>query len=306
MIKKQKTNNYSAKFAFFYMLSLVALVFTSLSVGMVTFQIINRYISDSIGRFGEGFSSDILRFAIAALIVATPLFFLISRQIYKNLFKGILAKEAGVRKWLTYFILLISSLIILGWLIGLINNYLGGELTLKFILKAIAAVIISAIAFTFYLYDIRRDKIIGQKDNVIKIYFYGSLIIIIVAFIFALLVVESPKQARNRKLDNIVLDDFDTISNGLSDYYNKNQKLPVTLEELKSEILFVDEENLQDSDTDQAYAYKAMEDKKYQLCATFRTSNVDDQDVSSQFYREKWPHKAGVQCIDQSIEQKGY
>jgi len=135
------------------MLSLVALVFTSLSVGMVTFQIINRYIPDSIGRFGEGFSSDILRFAIAALIVATPLFFLISRQIYKNLFKGILAKEAGVRKWLTYFILLISSLIILGWLIGLINNYLGGELTLKFILKAIAAVIISAIAFTFYLYD---------------------------------------------------------------------------------------------------------------------------------------------------------
>ena len=144
MTQEQKTNNHSARFAFLYMLSLVALVLTSLSTGMVIFQIINKYIPDPIGRFGEDFSSDVLRFAIAALIVAAPLFFLTSRQIYKNLFKGVLAKDAGVRKWLTYLILLVSSLIILGWFIGLINNYLGGELTIKFILKAITAMGISA------------------------------------------------------------------------------------------------------------------------------------------------------------------
>ena len=303
MTQEQKTNDHSAKFAFFYILSLAALIFTSLSTGMVIFQIINKYIPDPIGRFGEGFSSDLLRFAIAALIVAAPLFFLTSRQIYKNLFKGVLAKDAGVRKSLTYLILLVSSFIIMGWFIGLINNYLGGELTIKFILKAIASVVISAIAFTFYLYDIRRDKVVGQKDNVIKMYFYGSLIIIIAAFASALLIVESPKQARDRKLDNAILEDFSTISNGLNNYYSDNQKLPATLEELKFEVLFMTEDNLRDPDTSQAYEYIVMGDKKYQLCAVFRTSNVDYQDVNIQFYRETWPHKAGKQCIEKSIER---
>ena len=303
MDQEQETNNHSAKFAFLYMLSLVALVLTSLSTGMVIFQIINKYISDPIGRFGESFSSDALRFAIATLIVAVPLFFLTSRQIYKDLFKGVLAKDSGVRKWLTYFILLVSSVIILGWFIGLINNYLGGELTIKFVLKAITAMGISIIVFTFYLHDIRRDKVVGQKDNVIKMYFYGSLIIIIAVFASALLIVESPQQARDRKLDNAVLEDFNTISNGLNNYYSENQKLPATLEELKSEVLFVAEENLKDPETGQAYKYEVIGDKKYQLCAIFRTSNVDNQDVSNRFYNEKWPHKAGTQCIDQNIEK---
>ena len=73
--QEQEINNHSAKFAFLYMLSLVALVLTTLSAGMVIFQIINKYIPDPIGRFGESFSSDLLRFAIATLIVAFPLFF---------------------------------------------------------------------------------------------------------------------------------------------------------------------------------------------------------------------------------------
>jgi len=306
MIQKQETNKHSAKFAFFYVLSLVTLIFTSLSTGMVIFQIINKYIPDPIGRFGESFSSDLLRFAIAALIVAVPIFFLTNRQIYKNLFKGILAKDSSVRKSLTYLILLVSSFIVMGWFIALINNYLGGELTIKFILKAIASVGISAIAFTFYLYDIRRDKVIGQKDNVIRMYFYGSLVIIIAVFVSALLIVESPKEARDRKLDNTTLEDFNIISDGLSDYYSKNQKLPITLEELKSEVLFVTEENLRDSDTNEAYEYNVIADKKYQLCAVFKTSNIDSQDVSKEFYRETWSHKIGKQCIDKNIEQKEY
>lgn len=304
MNQEQTTDNHSAKFAFLYMLSLVALVLTSLSVGMVIFQIINKYIPDMIGRFGESFSSGQLRFAIAALIVAAPIFFLTSQQIYKNLFKGVLAKDSGVRKWLTYFILLVSSVIILGWFIGLINNYLEGELTIKFILKTFTAMGISAIAFTFYLYDIQRNNIVGRKDNIIRTYFYGALIIIIATFVSALLIVESPQQARDHKLDNAILEDFNIIADGLNNYYDKNQKLPATLEELESEVLFVTEENFKDLETNQVYEYKVIGDGEYQLCAIFRTSNVDGQDVNDRFYpRGGWPHEAGKQCIGQNIDK---
>lgn len=305
MLQEQTTNenNHSAKFAFLYMLSLVALVLTSLSTGMVIFQIINKYISDPVGRFGQVFSPELLRFAIAALIVAAPIFFLTSRQIYKDLSRGVLDKDSGVRKWLTYFILLVSSVIILGWFIGLINSYLGGELTIKFILKAITAMGISAAAFSFYLYDIRRDQVLNQKDNVVRMYFYGSLVIIAAVFVSALLIAESPQQARERKLDEAILEDFETISRGLDAYYDGNQKLPATLEELESEVLFVTDENLEDSETGRKYEYRVVGNRKYQLCAVFRTSNVDDPDAN-QFNFERWPHKAGEQCLDQSINSE--
>jgi len=301
MIQEQQTSDHSAKFAFFYLLSLVALVFIALPVGMILFQIINKYIPDPISPFGQSFSSDLLRFAIAALIVATPVFFLISRQIYKNLFQGVLAKDAGVRKSLTYFILLVSSLIMLGWFISVINNYLGGELTIKSILKALAAVGIAAVVFTFYLHDIRREQVVGQKDKMMKMYCYGSLIVIVIAFIAALFTVESPQQARARKLDNAILNNFEVIASGLDNYYADHQKLPANLEVLKSEILFVTEKNLKDPDTGQLYEYQVLGDKRYQLCAVFKASNIDDQDMISQVYRERWPHQAGSQCLSQSI-----
>ena len=43
--------NHPAKFAFFYMLGLVALVITALSTGMIIFQIINKTIADVLENY---------------------------------------------------------------------------------------------------------------------------------------------------------------------------------------------------------------------------------------------------------------
>jgi len=61
-------------------------------------------------------------------------------------------KESGIRKWLTYFILLVSAVVMIGWLIGTISSFLNGELSLKFILKSLTSILISALIFSFYLY----------------------------------------------------------------------------------------------------------------------------------------------------------
>ena len=141
-------NNNSAKFAFFYMLSLVALIFMSLSSGMIIFQIINKNIADvfmSGYRYKGNFSSDQLKFAISALLISAPIFYFSIKQIYKNLFSGALDKNSAIRKWLTYFILFISSVVMIGWLIAIVNSFLDGELTSKFILKALTAIFIAEV-----------------------------------------------------------------------------------------------------------------------------------------------------------------
>jgi len=297
-----KTNN-AAKFAFFYMLSLVALIFMALSTGMIIFQIINKNIADILNEYSGRFSDGALKFAISALVISAPIFFFTARQIYKNLFRGGLDKDSGVRKWLTYFILLVSSVVMIGWLIATLNGFLNGELTTKFLLKAIAAISIAVAIFTFYFYDIKREEVKGKKDKIIQIYFYASLAVVIVVFTASLFTVESPAEARSRKFDNMILDNFSQIDSAINEYYRSNEKMPENLEILKEEYSYIEEKDLRDPVSGDQYKYNILEDNKYELCAVFRTSNKDE-DVRDYYYKEQWPHDAGEQCLSKRVRKK--
>lgn len=294
----------SAKFAFFYLLSLVALVFLAMSVGMIIFQIINKNIIDIINQYSGNYSPDALKLAISALIISAPIFYFITWQIFKNLVEGTLSKDSAIRRWLTYFILLIVSIVMIGWFIGAINSFLGGELTIKFILKAITAILISAIIFSFYFYDIKREDVC-KKNKIILAYFYCSLAIVIVAFIASLFFVESPTITRNRKLDNAILQRFDKLDGEIRGYYANKSKLPDNLEILLAERSYLINEDLEDPSTKVVFDYKISGDKSYQLCANFRMSNKDkniqDENMGYDEYKVKWSHEAGDQCLKQII-----
>jgi len=296
--------NNSAKFAFFYMLSLVALIFMAMSAGVIIFQIINKNIIDILEQYRGRYSPDQLKFAISALIISAPIFYLTMRQIYKNLFSGALAKDSGVRKWLTYFVLFISSVVMIGWLIATVNSFLDGELTTKFVLKAITAIAIAASIFTFYLYDIKREQVVGKKDKTIQMYFYGSLAVVIAVFAASLFFVESPTETRNRKLDQRILENFNEIDRAVNDYYQDYDKLPKDLDELASEFNYLTDKDLKDPVTKKKYEYKITDDKKYELCAVFRTSNKNEDEARYDYYKEQWPHDAGYQCLSQKIRER--
>ncbi|MFH1412774.1 MAG: DUF5671 domain-containing protein [bacterium] len=292
----------NAKFAFFYMLSLVALVFMAISTGMIIFQIINKTVTDMIN-FAGSYNSGILKFAISAIIIATPIYYVTMRQINKNLHSGILNKDSGVRKWLTHLILFVVSVVVIGWLIATINMFLNGEITLKFILKLITVIGISAVIFTYYLYDIKRESV-NKKDKITSIYFYLSLILVIASFVTALFFVESPAQARERKHDDMILSDFDRIDSAINEYYRINKELPSALDILVDENkYYLETENLSNQITEEVYNYEIIKDNDYHLCATFKASTKEkskDLDMRYQ-YNGHWAHEAGYQCLEQTI-----
>lgn len=117
-------NKHNAKYTFYYLLSLAALIFMSISLGMILFGIINKTIPDILRLYG---SSNVtgrqMKFALSALFISAPIFYYISSLINRGLRKGELEKDSAIRRWLTYFIILISSLIILGSFVGVINNF---------------------------------------------------------------------------------------------------------------------------------------------------------------------------------------
>jgi len=290
-------NKQNAKYAFYYLLSLVALIFVAVSVGMIVYSIIDINVPDALSNYFTNHDSQ-LKFAISALMIATPIYYIISNLIFKGLRKEELEKESGIRRWLIYFIILVSSVIILGTLVGTINNFLSGELTIRFILKAITLFLISASVFSFYFYDIKREDLI-KKDLVVRLFFFISLGLILATFIAAFFFVESPKTARERRLDEIVVNNIYSLENAVNSYYDINKRLPDDLENIKKDNRFyLDKNMLLDPETKEAISYQRISDTEFSFCATFRTDNRAGQDNNSRSlgYIAK-EHAAGYQCL---------
>lgn len=294
-------NKHNAKYAFYYLLSFVALVFMALSVGMVFFEIINKLVYDAID--GSSFSSGTLQFAISALIIATPIYYIISNLISKGLRKQELEKDSGIRRWLTYFIILVSSLIILGVLISTITSFLSGELSTRFILKSLVVVVISAATFSFYFYDIKREDLV-KKDKIVKIFFFTSLALVLAAFISAWFYVESPSVARARRLDQVVMSNIDSLENTINSYYDKNKSLPDSLDTLKNSAdYFVNEKALVDPETGKTITYRKKSATEFEFCATFRMSNREQDPNQGPYYSVPVGrlHLAGYQCVQGNL-----
>lgn len=294
---KNNSNNMNnnAKYAFYYLLSLVALIFTALSVGMIAFGIIGQTIPDALNTSGS--TSNSLKFAISALLIATPIFYFMQKFINQGLRNGELTKESGVRRWLTYFILLVSSVTILGVFIGIINSFLSGELTLSFILKALSMIVISAAVFSFYFYDIKREDVVS-KSKVMKIFFFASLGLITIAFVASWFFVESPTLTRAKRLDQNLVNNITGLENAVNAYGDKFKALPDNLEQVKSNSdIYLDPKALTDPETGNPIVYKKTGTTSFEFCATFRTDNKTVNPKDNSYYDPTKLHKAGYQCV---------
>ncbi|MFA5127147.1 MAG: DUF5671 domain-containing protein [Patescibacteria group bacterium] len=298
------SKNNSAKFAFLYLLSLVALGFVAVDVGQVIFQFVNKYIVDTIGNNTGMFNQEMLKFAIAAIVIATPVYYLSTRFIYRSLYKGELDKESGVRKWLTYLIIFIAFLVMIGSLIGVLVMFLNGELSSRFILKALTTLVIAGIVFSFYFYDIRREKVEGHKDKLIRFYFYGSLCLVVAVFIASLTIVESPKLARSRQIDQRVTNNLSEIHYNLNNYYQTYKKLPADFQALRAEYKYLNDSLFENPSSQEVFKYQVKGDRDYELCATFLTdtTKIDPNKEAYYYYDARWVHASGYQCLSQKVE----
>lgn len=293
---KNMTNHHNAKYAFYYLLSLAALIFTALAVGMVVFGIIDKSIIDALDYNSYSNVDAQLKFAISALFIAAPTYYFMSRLINQGLNKGELEKDSALRRWLTYFIILVASVIILGVFVSIINNFLSGELTMSFIFKAISMLIIAAIVFSFYFYDIKRPEI-KAKDLVVRLFAWGSVALVLAAFISAWFFVESPQLARAKRLDQIVVNNIYQLENAVNSYYAEFDRLPVNLEEIKnSSNIYFDFKSTVDPESQQPIEYKVDGEKNFSFCATFRAASDEERRGNMNNVNNK-EHGIGYTCL---------
>lgn len=149
----------SAREAFMYLLTFLTLYISAISFGTMLFQFINRWLPDIVpyGQYYDG-TVEAIRWSASALLIAYPLFLTMSWLLRREILRDPDKRASKIRKWLTYITLFVAAGVIIGDLITLVFNMLGGELTLRFILKVLTVGGIAGVIFGYYLWDLRKEE----------------------------------------------------------------------------------------------------------------------------------------------------
>lgn len=147
----------SAREAFIYLVLFMTLYISAFNFGSLLFDFINRAFPDVLNNYGY-YDANGLRFSVAALIVAFPVFYWLSSMMSVAIARDPEKRGSKIRKWLTYLTLFIAAGAIIGDLIALIFNMLGGEITTRFALKVLVILGIAGMIFGYYLWDLKKEE----------------------------------------------------------------------------------------------------------------------------------------------------
>jgi len=150
----------SAREAFMYMVLFGTLYTSAYSLGSLVFDFINRAFPDPAVSFqgSDDYLRQSIRWAVSSLIVAFPVFLYTSWLTGRAINLDPTKRASKVRRWLTYFTLFVAACALIGDVTTLIYNLLGGELTVRFVLKVITVALIAGTGFVYYLRDLRLDE----------------------------------------------------------------------------------------------------------------------------------------------------
>jgi hypothetical protein len=151
----------SAREAFQYLVLFVTLYISAYYLANLVFEFINQVFpdpSESTADYYSELSREQIRWSVAALIVAFPVFLYTSWLTTRAIERDPVKRASVVRRWLTYFTLFVAATTLICDGTTLVYNLLSGELTVRFMLKVVTVALIAGTAFVYYLSDLRRDE----------------------------------------------------------------------------------------------------------------------------------------------------
>ena len=149
----------SAREAFLYLVLFASLYVAAWHLGSLLFDLINHAFPDPADPqyVVQAFGSSV-RWSTASVIIAFPVFLFVARHLSRELARNPVKRLSAVRRWLTYLTLFLAAVVLVGDMITLVYNVLGGELTVRFVLKVLVAALIAGSIFGWYLVDLRREE----------------------------------------------------------------------------------------------------------------------------------------------------
>ena len=314
---ENKISKTEPKDIFLHLLAIIALYASAAAFLVMLFQYINVLIPDFLTRgyyqLQSYYSS--IRWSISSLIVIFPVYVWAVYYLNKIYFLEPEKRNLRIRKWLLNFTIFAAALIIIGDLVTLIYNFLGGDITSRFVLKIAAVFFVAASVFFYYFWELKNwDKI---SDAARKIFIYSIIVIVTVAIAAGFFIVGSPQQERLRRFDDQRVSDLQIIQGQIIYYWQNKENLPLTLNDLKDPISGFNPGK--DPQTGADYVYNVKSELEFALCADFNLPSFQSSQPSvelptypPQYYPNpktadyNWDHAAGYTCFERTIDPELY
>ena len=244
-----------------------------------------------------------VRLGIAMVIVFFPTYLILTRLVNSIRRENKNATYLTLTRWLIYVSLLIGGGVLLGDLAAVIVSFLNGDITLRFIYKAITVLLSTGIAFQYYLLDVQGFWLKNEKKSII--YGVGAIIIVLLAVSFGLNNIATPATVQAQKLDEKQIQDLQQIQWRIESEFSLNNKLPATLVDLYGEFPIPTA-----PEGREPYTYEVTE-LGFKLCATFSAPN----NVVDNIYPEpvdltrpikdlnNWQYKDGRYCFERVVKK---
>ncbi len=145
----------SARAAFLHLLLFATLYISAWDAGKVIFYLIEHAFPDPAA---GSLSERSLRWSLAGLIVAFPIFVFSFRAVQRLLAREPEVRASAGRRWMIGITLFLAALFVIGDLTAVVHGLLGGELTVRFALKALTVAVIAGGIFVYFLQGLRQAE----------------------------------------------------------------------------------------------------------------------------------------------------
>ncbi|MFA9262226.1 MAG: DUF5671 domain-containing protein [Undibacterium sp.] len=276
--KKASTVDVVINFFSFILLGIVAT-----ALGTLYFQVINLSFPDALDAtnwYGQSAATSAIHYSIAALLIGFPMYYFAMRLWFRQFREDEGRTESKLSKWLTYLVLLVTAVTIVGDLIATVYTLLQGEITARFFLKAL--VILSIAGGVFGFYYLERKKIQYRADIPRRIFQRFGQVVAVMVFVgvgLGFMFGGSPTTERNRSFDETRASHLSSLASCVEQYASSLGALPRTLAELtKSSQYSYCQSYLRDPETSAPYEYRIVTPSKaqgagyvgeFELCAAF-------------------------------------
>lgn len=323
----------SPKF-FFVSLGLIITLITSVSTFLsLLFETLGKKYPDVLNAtytYGyNSYSFETLRTVLATLIIVFPVFIILS-YFWKRFSNQELNKyDSFIFKWMIYIIIFLSSIVIIVDLVTLVNYFVSGEITTRFILKVLGTGLVAGLVGWNYIYEL-KNHINISKRIIPKIILSVSILLFISLITWSFSIMGSPTKQRSWRLDEKRVGDLQNIQSQVINYWQQKEKLPEDLSLLSNPLtgysLPVDPE----FEKGFKYEYLVKDKLSFEICATFTedmpkgwqengygggvmpmyTNSKMDVAISSYPYyggiNESWDHTKGRICFKRTIDKDIY
>lgn len=294
----------SPRDAFLHLLGMAMLYTAAFATGTILFQLIDRWLP-APGDELLGFYPGVMRAAAAALLVSLPILGLTHRTIGRDASRDPALRLTPIYRTLAYLTLLITSLVMAGDLIAAIICFLSGDLTIRFILKALIILLLSGGIYLWFSSDVGREESIAVTSGTATIpppppwrdwlHRIGAAVAL-VSMLAALYAAGSPFRQRQLKLDARRVGDLRAIQHNVETYFEREGVMPATLDVLADNpATFL--QNTTDPATGRPYLYERIDADTYTLTAEFDLPSPSEQEQPAWNRDGFFRHGAGKQSF---------